>query len=155
MLRVVYCCCFFFLMIRRPPGSTRTDTLFPYTSLFRCIAARGGRRLGLGCRDSSGAECCRPDEDGENSTFHGFIPYRRSIHRLCQWEVGVYCWAGNAPSRMARHRLEHSDNDPHLTMLRSADFLFPFRANIMHKRQNYLRSKEHPSEITQLMRMSF
>src|SRR3546814_19919697 len=28
-------CCFFFLMIRRPPRSTRTDTLFPYTTLFR------------------------------------------------------------------------------------------------------------------------
>src|SRR3546814_8924411 len=26
---------FFFLMIRRPPISTRTDTLFPYTTLFR------------------------------------------------------------------------------------------------------------------------
>src|SRR3546814_5441551 len=28
-------CIFFFLMIRRPPRSTRTDTLFPYTTLFR------------------------------------------------------------------------------------------------------------------------
>src|SRR3546814_3449837 len=28
-------CLFFFLMIRRPPRSTRTDTLFPYTALFR------------------------------------------------------------------------------------------------------------------------
>src|SRR3546814_18371548 len=28
---------FFFLMIRRPPISTRTDTLFPYTTLFRSI----------------------------------------------------------------------------------------------------------------------
>src|SRR3546814_14199311 len=28
-------CCFFFLIIRRPPRSTRTDTLFPYTTLFR------------------------------------------------------------------------------------------------------------------------
>src|SRR3546814_3961249 len=27
----------FFLMIRRPPRSTRTDTLFPYTTLFRSI----------------------------------------------------------------------------------------------------------------------
>src|SRR3546814_16258047 len=26
---------FFYLMIRRPPRSTRTDTLFPYTTLFR------------------------------------------------------------------------------------------------------------------------
>src|SRR3546814_186765 len=30
-------CVFFFLMIRRPPRSTRTDTLFPYTTLFRSI----------------------------------------------------------------------------------------------------------------------
>src|SRR3546814_17323413 len=29
---------FFFLMIRRPPRSTRTDTLFPYTTLFRSVA---------------------------------------------------------------------------------------------------------------------
>src|SRR3546814_4992041 len=38
----------FFLMIRRPPRSTRTDTLFPYTTLFRSRAHRpdrsGGRR---------------------------------------------------------------------------------------------------------------
>src|SRR3546814_18791906 len=32
---------FFFLMIRRPPRSTRTDTLFPYTTLFRS-GGRGG-----------------------------------------------------------------------------------------------------------------
>src|SRR3546814_20687450 len=29
---------FFFLMIRRPPRSTRTDTLFPYTTLFRSLS---------------------------------------------------------------------------------------------------------------------
>src|SRR3546814_9552942 len=29
------CLCFFFLRIRRPPRSTRTDTLFPYTTRFR------------------------------------------------------------------------------------------------------------------------
>src|SRR3546814_10975655 len=29
----------FFLMIRRPPRSTRTDILFPYTTLFRSLAA--------------------------------------------------------------------------------------------------------------------
>src|SRR3546814_16959508 len=32
---LVLWCCLFFLMIRRPPRSTRTDTLFPYTTLFR------------------------------------------------------------------------------------------------------------------------
>src|SRR3546814_6644845 len=42
-------------MIRRPPRSTRTDTLFPYTTLFRsrrdgeagCIVAQGERRQAL------------------------------------------------------------------------------------------------------------
>src|SRR3546814_17962051 len=29
-------------MIRRPPRSTRTDTLFPYTTLFRSVVAQGG-----------------------------------------------------------------------------------------------------------------
>src|SRR3546814_16431987 len=33
---------FFFLMIRRPPRSTRTDTLFPYTTLFRSLAPGDG-----------------------------------------------------------------------------------------------------------------
>src|SRR3546814_19913864 len=33
-------CSLCFLRIRRPPGSTRTDTLFPYTALFRSSAAQ-------------------------------------------------------------------------------------------------------------------
>src|SRR3546814_13393695 len=41
MLLLVF---FFFLMIRRPPRSTRTDTLFPDTTLVR--AARGAAALG-------------------------------------------------------------------------------------------------------------
>src|SRR3546814_8184927 len=50
MLFTVYlgcACCvsFFFLMIRRPPRSTRTDTLFPYTTLFR-----SGARIFAGWR---------------------------------------------------------------------------------------------------------
>src|SRR3546814_17970349 len=32
-------CVFFFLIILRPPRSTRTDTLFPYTTLFRSPGA--------------------------------------------------------------------------------------------------------------------
>src|SRR3546814_5338902 len=35
---------FFFLMIRRPPRSTRTDTLFPYTTLFRSCCGEQCRR---------------------------------------------------------------------------------------------------------------
>src|SRR3546814_16226629 len=46
---------FFFFMIRRPPRSTRTDTLFPYTTLFRspfisaleALVEGGGRFVGI------------------------------------------------------------------------------------------------------------
>src|SRR3546814_1377636 len=46
-------------MIRRPPRSTRTDTLFPYTALFRSdvFIAEGDEaptRLTLLCRDHAG-----------------------------------------------------------------------------------------------------
>src|SRR3546814_13777028 len=43
------CCYCFFLMFRRPPRSTRTDTLFPYTTLFRSWP----RTPGLPLRKSS------------------------------------------------------------------------------------------------------
>src|SRR3546814_1327721 len=41
-----FSCVLCFLMIRRPPRSTRTDTLFPYTTLFRSMLLAGyhGRR---------------------------------------------------------------------------------------------------------------
>src|SRR3546814_3960398 len=37
----------FFLIIRRPPRSTRTDTLFPYTTLFRSVLEAQHRRQRL------------------------------------------------------------------------------------------------------------
>src|SRR3546814_8579537 len=49
---------FFFLMIRRPPRSTRTDTLFPYTTLVRSHGGREGgealRRAGHPGADQGG-----------------------------------------------------------------------------------------------------
>src|SRR3546814_16430455 len=49
-------------MVRRPPGSTRTDTLFPYTTLFRsALGQRGadggrGRLLTVGRRVAVGVD---------------------------------------------------------------------------------------------------
>src|SRR3546814_2774525 len=63
----------FFLMIRRPPRSTRTDTLFPYTTLFRSVVrqvlrdgARGGLRQTGDQREQRGLPAtARPhDRDG-------------------------------------------------------------------------------------------
>src|SRR3546814_9933345 len=42
---IVCMCLFFFLMIRRPPRSTRTDTLFPYTTLFRSLWINGKKTI--------------------------------------------------------------------------------------------------------------
>src|SRR3546814_2611645 len=43
-------------MIRRPPRSTRTDTLFPYTTLFRSRTGPGaGIDAGVGVRTAGGA----------------------------------------------------------------------------------------------------
>src|SRR3546814_16956348 len=39
-------------MIRRPPRSTRTDTLFPYTTLFRSAEALDRSHFGLAARDA-------------------------------------------------------------------------------------------------------
>src|SRR3546814_7801092 len=46
-------------MIRRPPRSTRTDTLFPYTTLFRSLAAveqrlRDDTRIGILVNNAGG-----------------------------------------------------------------------------------------------------
>src|SRR3546814_13783270 len=54
----------FFLMIRRPPRSTRTDTLFPYTTLFRSLhGERAGLQRG---RQAVSAQGDRGAEAGEH-----------------------------------------------------------------------------------------
>src|SRR3546814_12913961 len=63
---MLYCVClytsvdvlFFVLMIRRPPRSTRTDTLFPYTTLFRSTFAHCPEDL-LGLRTQGPARSPR------------------------------------------------------------------------------------------------
>src|SRR3546814_16382877 len=79
---VLYCtvCCliFFFLMIPRPPRSTLTDTLFPYTTLFRSDCLRRtvaeqlaerlfvpGDAMGVDQRDEIGGGVARQRRLGE------------------------------------------------------------------------------------------
>src|SRR3546814_16737543 len=52
-------------MIRRPPTSTRTDTLFPYTTLFRSIpsAAQATPWSAARPRSSTSSRCWRPPND--------------------------------------------------------------------------------------------
>src|SRR3546814_4081087 len=48
----------FFLMIRRPPRSTRTDTLFPYTTLFRSAQANSRRAAAARRSGTGGCGSC-------------------------------------------------------------------------------------------------
>src|SRR3546814_2066292 len=54
-------------MIRRPPRSTRTDTLFPYTTLFRSpdreLAVCYGRRCDPHCTIDDDSACAGIDDD--------------------------------------------------------------------------------------------
>src|SRR3546814_19784748 len=52
----------FFLMIRRPPRSTRTDTLFPYTTLFRSPTLCALYTLSIGCAFLANARLYGPPE---------------------------------------------------------------------------------------------
>src|SRR3546814_9530761 len=73
----------FFLMIRRPPRSTRTDTLFPYTTLFRSHDAvrLGNHLVDLARRDRDCVrgigehEIPRPDPDSVDD--HGPVGLER------------------------------------------------------------------------------
>src|SRR3546814_15149520 len=65
MYTIVY---FFFLMIRRPPRSTRTDTLFPYTTLFRslCWILQGTARVGWLNRMTQWKDKAGKNRDGQS-----------------------------------------------------------------------------------------
>src|SRR3546814_14845555 len=64
-------CVYFFLMIRRPPRSTRTYTLFPYTTLFRSARILVGSEAAL--------------HELLQLLGHGI----RSLHTLLQHDIGL------------------------------------------------------------------
>src|SRR3546814_2433181 len=82
-------------MIRRPPRSTRTDTLFPYTTLFRSIAA--GDRI---CLRRRGGDHPAPDLHGPH--LAAIADIERPASRASS------CLAGAAPDDRHRRSEEHT-----------------------------------------------
>src|SRR3546814_8803978 len=96
-------------MIRRPPRSTRTDTLFPYTTLFRSNAAslpgalcRGIAGEGGYCRgNASRSAWCRPSRsehgpESDEAALHGRHRTRSEEHTselqsLMRISYAVFC----------------------------------------------------------------
>src|SRR3546814_10896300 len=66
-------------MIRRPPGSTRTDTLFPYTTRFRSSGRKGKRDPGVECRAAG-----RRPRRGECAPHHQCRHFPRLYERLSE-----------------------------------------------------------------------
>src|SRR3546814_10903414 len=70
-------------MIRRPPRSTRTDTLFPYTTLFRSRTDKNlflVDRKGLGVETRAGRSCDAPDI--------GLVVYRKGWLEFVKLDPG-------------------------------------------------------------------
>src|SRR3546814_4673230 len=81
-----------FLMIRRPPRSTRTDTLFPYTTLFRSPDqpdAMGIAQLRQGQRGDAGAvQPVRQDSDADAGRSEEHTSELQSLMRI---SYAVFC----------------------------------------------------------------
>src|SRR3546814_19913020 len=83
---------FFCLMIRRPPRSTRTDTLLPYTTLFRSANSGHGRtlRYGEARKGQSGKLACHQESDaaclGRRSEEH-----TSELQSLMRISYAVFC----------------------------------------------------------------
>src|SRR3546814_4492024 len=78
---------FFFLMIRRPPRSTRTDTLFPYTTLFRSGPSGGLAAAGrAACRRTRSWRCGTARSARRRSEEH-----TSELQSLMRISYAVFC----------------------------------------------------------------
>src|SRR3546814_3399547 len=117
----------FFLMIRRPPISTRTDTLFPYTTLFR--SQRHRQRLGS-------------EVHPDRQPGHAALAARAGAQED-QDHLGLLLQGGRGAdaSRAARHPGRVGAAAESCVMSAACDAA--------------QRSEEHTSELQSLMRISY
>src|SRR3546814_11908357 len=74
-------------MIRRPPRSTRTDTLFPYTTLFRSKVGQAEQRIAVGIK--LGREPCRRADRVEESDDRKRVGFGEAILERIVMRGGV------------------------------------------------------------------
>src|SRR3546814_7987451 len=119
-------------MIRRPPRSTRTDTLFPYTTLFRSRRARGG--LGRRAADSGGGRGRVSQRDGrvDGCAAPALWP------KLAVPEI--------RPHRVLARQARRGQAPPVATIVGT---------RCRGVAATHLRSEEHTSELQSLMRISY
>src|SRR3546814_6360048 len=115
-------------MIRRPPRSTRTDTLFPYTTLFRSVGVVDAHQGAVARR------LHQPLVDGEGAHGRGHVPAVRL----------------EVDNRVLHRDLREGVIDVGIRPARRAD-----DADLGQRRDAAARSEEHTSELQSLMRISY
>src|SRR3546814_8719785 len=131
---------FFFLRIRRPPRSTRTDTLFPYTTLFRSagFASPFDRPEWFDLLEAHGfAGRGRIDAHGSAGSTMAWLPLRTE-------KPGVFAGLTNWYSFSIRPLFTSEDQR-----------IDAARALFADLRRNAARSEEHTSELQSLLRISY
>src|SRR3546814_14702658 len=90
-----------FLMIRRPPRSTRTDTLFPYTTLFRSETERGAH-VGLVVQKYGGSSVA--DAEGIKRVAKRIVErseeHTSELQSLMRISYAVFCLKNNTLHHM-------------------------------------------------------
>src|SRR3546814_9527355 len=122
-------------MIRRPPRSTRTDTLFPYTTLFRSSAACPRRApAAWGASRSRDASACRapPPSPSRFRSSRSYPPLHPRLRALRRGDIGVEPYPDGDKRRVREIAFEQP---PHARL----------------KAAIALRSEEHTSELQSLM----
>src|SRR3546814_18036940 len=93
----MYCSSVFFLMIRRPPRSTRTDTLFPYTTLFRSDSdnVRSGFDSAIGSKDLATLERLLSAQDQIDQAAKAYVlrseEHTSELQSLMRISYAVFC----------------------------------------------------------------
>src|SRR3546814_7478683 len=121
---------FLLLMLRRPPRSTRTDTLFPYTTLYRSLA-----ELVPDVGDRGVAHPRRP------ALVEDFLVERQRAPEAFAAEVPM-------AAAVAQQRVVDGEVEQRLELVERQQDRVAVRADLA------LRSEEHTSELQSLMRNS-
>src|SRR3546814_2479542 len=153
-------------MIRRPPRSTRTDTLFPYTTLFRSLSEADARRGRGAAADAGGAQPAvgkrhlglGGDGGGADDRRHGRAhrPDRSGGRRRADDFL-----AGAVDEVRALKRPYNARRPVAVRIaLKKSDFHYDLPAELiaqapLHERSASRRSEEHTYELQSLMRISY
>src|SRR3546814_4926761 len=113
-------CGFFFLMIRRPPRSTRTDTLFPYTTLFRATAACG--QIFCPARCLPAPTCTKPNwqtaspSASRRSAMPRSEEHTSELQSLMRISYAVFCLKKKNNTTQYSTNLQYNDNNTRIQL---------------------------------------